>query len=45
MIATRLSAPLRRDTTWLVVRSAVQIAIAAFLILGLLPALLSAADG
>lgn len=45
MIATRLPSPPRRDTTLLVVRSLVEVAIAALLILGLLPVLVSAAGG
>jgi hypothetical protein len=44
MIATRLPSPPRRDTTLLVVRSLVEVAIAALLILGLLPVLVSAAS-
>jgi hypothetical protein len=43
VIVTRLPGPLRREPAVLVVRSLVQSVIAVLLILGLLPALLTAA--
>jgi hypothetical protein len=44
MFATRLPSPPRRDATLLVIRMVIQVAVAMLLILGLLPALVSAAS-